>query len=112
MPTPRRRPGRIAPGTPTGISGTPTDCTSTLTEFSRAPTDITVTGIARIATRATRFADIATGTTPRVTAGRLRGRASSPTGTVTGTAPGTFIPSIAPAPTTGTERDPSLPAAC
>ena len=115
MPTPRRRPGRIAPGTPTGITGTPTDCTSTLTESTHAPTDITATratfivtatGIERIVTR---FADIATGTTPRVTAGRLPGRASSPTGTVTGTVPGTFTPSIAPVPTTGTER---VPAAC
>ena len=54
----------------------------------------------------------ATGTTLPVTAERPRDRASSPPGTGTGPALGTFIRSTARAPITGTERRPERPPAC
>ena len=55
-------------------------------------------------------AGTATGGTPPVTTVRLPGRASSPTGTVTARAHGTFIRSIARVPTTVTEPDFAPPA--
>ena len=109
MPTPRRLPGRTT-------RGTPTDCTSTLTVSTRAPTGITATPAVSTDTGITDSAKgtlpTATGTKAPVTAGRLPDRASSPNGTVTGPVPGTFIRSIVRAPTTVTDPDPGLPAAC
>ena len=118
MPTARRLPGRTTRGTRTDINGTPTDCTSTPTEFSRDPTGITVTPAASTATaRGITGTGMgiwppATGTTPPAITGLRRGRAFSPTGTVTAPEPGTFTRSTARAPTTVTDPDPSLPAAC
>ena len=125
-PTPRRPRGRTTVrGTPTDTTGMPMPCICIRTGSIRFRTGITATpaaspatatGITRIATGITDTAtDIlltAAGATPPVIAERLRGRASSPTGTGTGPAPGTFIRSTARAPTTGTERCPERPAAC
>ena len=88
----------------TGITATPAASTATATDTTR-----TATGIADTATA---ILPTATGATPPVTAERLRGRASSLTGTGTGPAPGTFIRSTARAPSTVTERCPERPAAC
>ena len=106
MPTPRPRPGRTTiRGMPTDITGTPTHFTITPTGFIRAPTVIaTVTAIF-----VTGILPATTGTTPPVTGGPFPDRASSPTGTVTGPAPGTSIRSIAPAPTTVTDPDSDPP---
>ena len=117
MPTPPPLPGRITAGTPTDITGTPTGptstrtgSTSTRTGSSRAPTGIIGTRAASTAIATTRIAGTATGLTLPVTAARLPGRASSPTGTVTGRAHGTFIRSTIRAPTTVTEPDFAPPA--
>ena len=119
MPTPRRIPCRTSRGMRTDITGTPPGSTCTPTAFTRDPTGITVTpaastvigtGIARIATRITRIADLATATTSPAINGRAPGCAFAPTGTVTAPAPGTSICSIARAPPTVTDSDPSLPA--
>ena len=124
MPTRRPRPGRTTiRGTPTDITGTPTRFTSIPTGSIRAPTIITAarttstataTGIARIATvtatSVTGILPAAMSTTPPVTDGPFQGRASSPTGTDTGPAPGTSIRSTARAPTTVTDPDFATPA--
>ncbi len=118
MPTPRRLPRRTTRGMPTAPTGMPTDtiCTPTGITVTPATSAVTPTGITctamGIVPNVTRIADIVTGTAPSVTAGRLPDRASFPTGTGTGPVDGTFIRLIARAPTTATEPDARLPAAC